>query len=45
MQSMIGRNMLEFQLKRLGVFGAEETIDLHPNLDENFKISKCVANF
>ncbi|KAF7809590.1 phosphoinositide phosphatase SAC7 [Senna tora] len=37
-QSMIGRNMLELQLKRLGVFGAEETISLHPNLDENFKI-------
>ncbi|KAL5181201.1 Phosphoinositide phosphatase SAC7 [Glycine soja] len=37
-QSMIGRNMLECQLRRLGVFGAEETISTHPNLDENFKI-------
>ncbi|KAK4261670.1 hypothetical protein QN277_004633 [Acacia crassicarpa] len=37
-QSMIGRNMLEFQLRRLGVFEAEETITSHPNLDENFKI-------
>ncbi|XP_028776710.1 phosphoinositide phosphatase SAC6 [Neltuma alba] len=37
-QSMIGRNMLEFQLRRLGVFEAEETISSHPNLDENFKI-------
>ncbi|KHN41827.1 Phosphatidylinositide phosphatase SAC1 [Glycine soja] len=37
-QSMIGRNMLEYQLRRLGVFGAEETISSHPNLDENFKI-------
>ncbi|KAJ7944064.1 Phosphoinositide phosphatase family protein [Quillaja saponaria] len=37
-QSMIGRNMLEYQLRRLGVFGAEETISLHPNLDESFKI-------
>ncbi|XP_054795198.1 phosphoinositide phosphatase SAC6-like [Prosopis cineraria] len=37
-QSMIGRNMLEIQLRRLGVFGAEETITSHPNLDENFKI-------
>ncbi|OIW11088.1 hypothetical protein TanjilG_22895 [Lupinus angustifolius] len=37
-QSMIGRSMLEYQLRRLGVFGAEETISSHPNLDENFKI-------
>lgn len=37
-QSMIGRNMLEYQLRRLGVFGAEETISSHPNLDERFKI-------
>ncbi|KAG2376276.1 Phosphoinositide phosphatase [Vigna angularis] len=38
-RSMIGRNMLEYQLRRLGVFGAEETISSHPNLDESFKIS------
>lgn len=37
-QSMIGRNMLEYQLRRLGVFGAEETISSHSNLDERFKI-------
>ncbi|TKY58358.1 Phosphoinositide phosphatase SAC7 [Spatholobus suberectus] len=37
-QSMIGRNMLEYQLRRLGIFGAEETICSHPNLDESFKI-------
>ncbi|KAL1288769.1 hypothetical protein HN51_057239 [Arachis hypogaea] len=37
-QSMIGRNMLEYQLRRLGVFGAEETISSHPNLDDKFKI-------
>ncbi|XP_020207836.1 phosphoinositide phosphatase SAC6 isoform X1 [Cajanus cajan] len=37
-QSMIGRNMLECQLRRLGVFGAEETICSHPNLDEKYKI-------
>ncbi|ESW28226.1 hypothetical protein PHAVU_003G269400 [Phaseolus vulgaris] len=37
-QSMIGRNMLEFQLRRIGIFGAEETISSHPNLDDNFKI-------
>nr|GMC63930.1 phosphoinositide phosphatase SAC6-like [Ipomoea batatas] len=36
--SMIGQKMLEFQLRRLGVFNAEETISKHPNLDENFKI-------
>uniref|UniRef100_A0A1S3Y8H5 Phosphoinositide phosphatase SAC6 n=1 Tax=Nicotiana tabacum TaxID=4097 RepID=A0A1S3Y8H5_TOBAC len=37
-QSMLGRKMLEFQLRRLGTFDAEETISSHPNLDENFKI-------
>ncbi|KAL2606026.1 hypothetical protein AAZV13_09G159300 [Glycine max] len=36
--SMIGRNMLEYQLRRTGIFGAEETICSHPNLDEKFKI-------
>ncbi|CAK9164000.1 unnamed protein product, partial [Ilex paraguariensis] len=38
MQSMIGRKMLEFQLRRLGIFEAEETIGTHPNFDESFKI-------
>ncbi|GMN28738.1 hypothetical protein TIFTF001_002158 [Ficus carica] len=37
-QSMIGRKMLECQLRRLGIFGAEETISSHPNFDEKFKI-------
>uniref|UniRef100_A0A803MYM8 SAC domain-containing protein n=1 Tax=Chenopodium quinoa TaxID=63459 RepID=A0A803MYM8_CHEQI len=37
-QSMIGRKMLEMQLRRIGVFGAEETISSHPKFDENFKI-------
>ncbi|KAB1202057.1 Phosphoinositide phosphatase SAC6 [Morella rubra] len=37
-QSMIGRKMLEFQLRRLGVFGAEETVSSHRNFDEKFKI-------
>ncbi|KAI3462314.1 hypothetical protein Pfo_018977 [Paulownia fortunei] len=37
-QSMIARKMLEFQLRRLGVFDAEETISTHPNFDESFKI-------
>ncbi|XP_060193804.1 phosphoinositide phosphatase SAC6-like [Lycium barbarum] len=36
-QSMLGRKMLEFQLRRLGTFDAEETISSHPNLDESFK--------
>ncbi|XP_041022381.1 phosphoinositide phosphatase SAC6 [Juglans microcarpa x Juglans regia] len=37
-QSMIGRKMLEFQLRRLGIFGAEETISSHQNFDEKFRI-------
>ncbi|XP_051117496.1 phosphoinositide phosphatase SAC6 [Andrographis paniculata] len=37
-QSMIARKMLEFQLQRLGVFDAEETISSHPNFDDNYKI-------
>lgn len=38
MQSMIGRKMLELQLRRIGVFGAEEVISSHPNFDERYKI-------
>ncbi|GLT82535.1 hypothetical protein SLE2022_008990 [Rubroshorea leprosula] len=37
-QSMIGRRMLEIQLRRIGIFGAEETISSHPNFDDSFKI-------
>ncbi|CAI9110499.1 OLC1v1010544C1 [Oldenlandia corymbosa var. corymbosa] len=37
-QSMLGRKMLEFQLRRLGIFDADETISSHPNFDESFKI-------
>ncbi|CAA7057000.1 unnamed protein product [Microthlaspi erraticum] len=37
-QSMIGRKMLELQLKRIGVFGAEEAISSHLNFDERYKI-------
>uniref|UniRef100_A0A5B6YM38 Putative phosphoinositide phosphatase SAC6-like n=1 Tax=Davidia involucrata TaxID=16924 RepID=A0A5B6YM38_DAVIN len=37
-QSMIGRTMLEFQLRRIGIFDAEENISTHPNFDESFKI-------
>ncbi|KAH1113271.1 hypothetical protein J1N35_006649 [Gossypium stocksii] len=37
-QSMIGRKMLELQLRRIGVFAAEETIGSHTNLDEKYKI-------
>lgn len=47
LQSMIGRKMLENQLRRLGIFGAEETISSHPNFDENFKICEHIhySNF
>ncbi|KAL1217083.1 Phosphoinositide phosphatase SAC6 [Cardamine amara subsp. amara] len=37
-QSMIGRKILELQLKRIGVFGAEEAISSHLNFDECYKI-------
>ncbi|PSS29959.1 Phosphoinositide phosphatase [Actinidia chinensis var. chinensis] len=37
-QSMIGQKILEFQLRRIGVFDAEESISSHPNFDDNFKI-------
>ncbi|KAJ4841336.1 Fimbrin, actin-bundling protein, partial [Turnera subulata] len=37
-QSMIGRRMLEIQLRRIDIFGAEETISSHANFDDNFKI-------
>lgn len=43
--SMIGRNMLEYQLRRTGIFGAEETICSHPNLDEKFKICTYITIF
>ncbi|KAG8383716.1 hypothetical protein BUALT_Bualt04G0042800 [Buddleja alternifolia] len=36
-QSIIARKMLESQLRRLGVFNAEETISRHPNFDESLK--------
>lgn len=32
--------MLELQLRRIGVFSAEETISSHTNLDEKYKICK-----
>ncbi|XP_076921799.1 phosphoinositide phosphatase SAC7-like [Bidens hawaiensis] len=37
-QSMIGRKMLELQLRRLGVFDADHTISSHPSFDDCFKI-------
>ncbi|XP_076887790.1 phosphoinositide phosphatase SAC6-like, partial [Bidens hawaiensis] len=37
-QSMIGRKMLEYQLRRLGVFDADEAISTYPNFDDCFKI-------
>ncbi|KAL0847738.1 hypothetical protein Bca101_020985 [Brassica carinata] len=42
-QSMIGRKMLELQLRRIGVFGAEETISSHPNFDERYKICQSLV--
>ncbi|XP_057783999.1 phosphoinositide phosphatase SAC6-like isoform X2 [Salvia miltiorrhiza] len=36
-QSMIARKTLESQLRRLGVFHIDETIRMHPQLDECFK--------
>lgn len=45
LQSHIARNMLENQLRRLGIFGAEETISSHPNLDESYKICECLIKF
>ncbi|GAB4847619.1 GTPase activating protein (GAP) for Rho1p [Ancistrocladus abbreviatus] len=37
-QSMIGRKMLESQLRGIRAFDAKETISSHPNFDDNFKI-------
>nr|XP_043627985.1 phosphoinositide phosphatase SAC7-like [Erigeron canadensis] len=37
-QSMIGRKMLELQLRRLGVFDADQTISSYPSFDDCFKI-------
>ena len=35
--------MLELQLRRIGVFGAEETISSHPNFDERYKICQSLV--
>ncbi|KAJ0646852.1 putative phosphatidylinositol-3,4-bisphosphate 4-phosphatase [Helianthus annuus] len=40
-QSMIGRKMMEYQLQRLGIFDAEETINTYPSFDDCFKI--CIS--
>nr|XP_010918247.1 phosphoinositide phosphatase SAC6 isoform X2 [Elaeis guineensis] len=37
-QSMIGRKMLESQLKRIGIFGADDAINAYPFFDASFKI-------
>ncbi|KAL6634172.1 hypothetical protein ACP70R_026843 [Stipagrostis hirtigluma subsp. patula] len=37
-QSMIGRKILESQLQRIGVLGANDTISNHPAFDANYKI-------
>ncbi|XP_078448417.1 phosphoinositide phosphatase SAC7-like isoform X2 [Wolffia australiana] len=38
-QSLIGRKMLERQLRRLGIFSDVDTINLHPDFDARFKMS------
>ena len=42
-QSMIGRKTLESQIRRVGVFHIDETIRMHPKLDECFKNSECLT--
>ncbi|XP_039026131.1 phosphoinositide phosphatase SAC6-like isoform X2 [Hibiscus syriacus] len=37
-QTMIARKMLELQLRKIGVFAAEEIISSHPELDGSFRI-------
>lgn len=37
-QSMIGRKMLEIQLKRLGIFVADDNITAYPHFDSSFKV-------
>ncbi|KAJ1281556.1 hypothetical protein BS78_04G314300 [Paspalum vaginatum] len=37
-QSMIGRKVLESQLQKIGVLGADDTISKHPAFDTNYKI-------
>ncbi|XP_062219309.1 phosphoinositide phosphatase SAC7-like isoform X3 [Phragmites australis] len=37
-QSMIGRQILESQLQRVGVLGVDDTISNHPAFDANYKI-------
>lgn len=43
-QSMIGRKMLELQLRRLGIFDAGETISSHKHFDDCFKVCKFSIN-
>ncbi|KAF8775083.1 hypothetical protein HU200_005135 [Digitaria exilis] len=37
-QSMVGRKLLESQLQRIGVFGANDTVDNFPDFDANYKV-------
>ncbi|XP_025827070.1 phosphoinositide phosphatase SAC7-like isoform X7 [Panicum hallii] len=37
-QSMIGRKLLESQLQRIGVFGANDTVSNFPDFDANYKV-------
>nr|CAB3480220.1 unnamed protein product [Digitaria exilis] len=36
--SMVGRKLLESQLQRIGVFGANDTVDNFPDFDANYKV-------
>jgi hypothetical protein len=38
---MIGRKILEGQLQRIEVLGADDTISNHPAFDTNYKICEC----
>ncbi|OEL27740.1 Phosphoinositide phosphatase SAC7 [Dichanthelium oligosanthes] len=37
-QSMVGRKLLESQLQRIGVFGANDTVSNFPDFDANYKV-------
>jgi hypothetical protein len=39
-QSMVGRKILESQLQRLGVLGANDTISNYPAFDADYKVCK-----
>jgi len=41
LQSMIGRKIMESQLKKIGAFNANDSISAYPHFDRSFKICKC----